>query len=88
MWIVIAIGAAVAVIAVIFWFYFRQVKILVPFEVAETEAFREKLDDVPGTMIWGRDDDGQYYAIVWGAEAARTLRRLIAEHSSGIAEQS
>ena len=73
---------ALSALAALWWAFVRQTTVVIPmtlFETVETQEFREWLGEKPRWMIWGRNEDGCYYAITFGTVAARQIRNKAIE---------
>ena len=81
-----AIGAVLLAVPALWWAFVRETTIVFPHALAETvesESFRRWLGEEATWLIWGRDRQGRYYAVVPGSLAARRFRdKVRALHDS------
>ena len=74
----LAAMAIVLALPVLWWAFFRPTTIVLPHaltQAVESEGFRRWLGEDSTWLLWGRDEEGRYYAITFGGLAARRLRR-------------
>jgi hypothetical protein len=78
----VAVLAIPAALFALWWGFVRQSRVVIPMallDTVETEAFRAWLNGKARWLLWGRDEDGRYYAITFGRLAACRIRNKAVE---------
>ena len=80
--IAFAAMAVLPALALLWWALLRRTTTVIPHaltETVESEDFRKWLGEDSSWILWGRDEEGRYYAVTPGALAGRRIRRKTRE---------